>query len=557
MSLHPDVVYQIDGARAHTQLMCCLHISHINRYHTVTIPHLCAGLEYLHFQQIIHRDLKPENLLVSAEGHTKIADFGVSSLEGGGGQTFGTPAFHSPEIINASRGDMEGKSFGAEVDVWAFGCTIFMLIYGCPPFMQTALKGGVLALYDRIVEEEFDIPKTYAISDGLQDLMRVMLVKDPEKRATINSLMTHSWITRDGKDEMEQIRYERLEATDAEMDRAFSSVDTMMLVVKMKGWAKKITKQTRSNLMRKQLQSGQEMSLDKIAQLDIEGMNKRKSIIELTDAGVWDIDGQIIDTGATYGVGTQEWYLQDRVKEALVNGDEPPGVRIGTAAAATAAVAAAEEKEGEKKSEEKRSPDLVVAGTVAGNGAAGNAGDKDEIRSTSSLIRRASLTSGIAADGTSSFLNMKLNVGGSRLSKVASGPHDSSSDDSDSDSSFSSMEEGVEEEAAGLDDLFNELEAAPEVEAKPQKLKSGDKRLSMTPRTLEVTKRKSTVSEPDEGSLLWNCGTALNQVKPPINGKPDQQYSTHTHTHTHHPGKTPTRLRAWARYNHTQSPFSH
>ena len=52
---------------------------------------------------------------------------------------------------------------------------------------------------------------------------------------------------------------------------------------------------------------------------------RRTSIAE---EEVWDIDGQIVDMNEKYAVGTQEWYLQDRVKGALAKGNEPPGVRI-------------------------------------------------------------------------------------------------------------------------------------------------------------------------------------------------------------------------------------
>jgi len=36
------------------------------------------GIKYCHELQIAHRDLKPENILISATGHLKLTDFGLS-----------------------------------------------------------------------------------------------------------------------------------------------------------------------------------------------------------------------------------------------------------------------------------------------------------------------------------------------------------------------------------------------------------------------------------------------------------------------------------------------
>lgn len=42
---------------------------------------VATGLEYLHIQGVIHRDLKPANLMMTADNHVKISNFGVSKLK--------------------------------------------------------------------------------------------------------------------------------------------------------------------------------------------------------------------------------------------------------------------------------------------------------------------------------------------------------------------------------------------------------------------------------------------------------------------------------------------
>ncbi len=92
------------------------------------ITEIVLALEYLHKQKIAYRDLKPENLLVAADGHMKITDFGFAKQIND--RTFtlcGTPEYLAPEIIMSI-----GHNHG--VDWWALGILIFEMLAGYPPF---------------------------------------------------------------------------------------------------------------------------------------------------------------------------------------------------------------------------------------------------------------------------------------------------------------------------------------------------------------------------------------------------------------------------------------
>ncbi len=120
---------------------------------TLTLPQLAgmlenvlAGLAHGEGHGVIHRDLKPENLLVAADGHVKIADFGVARALGNAsersfatvtGTTIGTPAYMAPE-------QALGEPLSPSTDLYSLGIIAWEALAGHTPFESRETPMAVL-----------------------------------------------------------------------------------------------------------------------------------------------------------------------------------------------------------------------------------------------------------------------------------------------------------------------------------------------------------------------------------------------------------------------------
>jgi serine/threonine protein kinase len=144
---------------------------------------IALALHHLHDLGVVYRDLKTENILLDAEGHIKLTDFGLSKDLSAGDEasTFcGTPEYLAPEIIRH-------LPYGQAVDWWMLGILMFELLFRFTPFVNE----NRATMFKYICNSEIPFPAGADLD--VQNLITRLLVKDPAQRADYLEIQGHAF----------------------------------------------------------------------------------------------------------------------------------------------------------------------------------------------------------------------------------------------------------------------------------------------------------------------------------------------------------------------------
>jgi len=148
------------------------------------------ALDYMHRMNIIHRDIKSDNVLLSMNGHIKLADFGytvqLTELKKKRDTTIGTPYWEAPEVII-------GDLYDYKADIWSLGIMLMEMVEGEPPYMDL---NPIMAL--RLVVIDGIPALTDSASTELKDFVSRCLEQKNSTRSSSQQLLRHPFLLKCG-----------------------------------------------------------------------------------------------------------------------------------------------------------------------------------------------------------------------------------------------------------------------------------------------------------------------------------------------------------------------
>jgi serine/threonine protein kinase len=144
------------------------------------VAQVADGLDLAQRFKITHRDIKPANIMVSADWHAKLTDFGVAHVASSSmtqtGTALGSPKYMSPEQVT-------GQPLDPRSDIFSLGVVLYEMLVRRTPF-ERASDTAIFALLHRIAgEAHAAVTQIDAqIPAAFDTILNKALAKSPEKR---------------------------------------------------------------------------------------------------------------------------------------------------------------------------------------------------------------------------------------------------------------------------------------------------------------------------------------------------------------------------------------
>ena len=192
------------------------------------------ALYALNKKGIIHRDIKSENILLKTEKIdnkeitvAKLSDLGLGrQIEGvtGAYTTCGTAYYVCPEIAAGE------KKYTYNADIWSLGIVLYELITKNKPWFEP--KMSTSEFFQFIVNTKYP-PLPEKTDERLKYLVKIMLKKDPERRANIDDILTLDFMYEKTKNLVDKCHWENNETIKKILDELKTKVKPCYLFMEI------------------------------------------------------------------------------------------------------------------------------------------------------------------------------------------------------------------------------------------------------------------------------------------------------------------------------------